>query len=48
MECSVYPEEGQVAVVLHVGDLQIFQDNGAVAVGLHHVQVVILFGSQKV
>lgn len=47
-QCSVYPEEGQVTVVLHMGDLQVFQYHSAVAVCLHHVKVVVVFGTQKV
>lgn len=47
-EHSLYPEEGRVMVLLHVGDLQVLQDHSAVAVGLHHVQVVVLSGAQKV
>lgn len=47
-EVSLYPEEGQITVALHVGDFQILQDHSAVAIGLHHVQVVVFFGSQKV
>lgn len=43
-----YPEEGQVTVLLHVRDLQVLQHHGAVAVGLHHVQVVVLSGAEKV
>lgn len=41
-------EEGQVLVLQGVGDLQVLQDHSAVAVGLHHAQVVVLFGAQKV
>lgn len=47
-EFDFYPEEGQVSVVLHVGDLQVLQDHGAVAVGLHHVLVVVFIRTQKV
>lgn len=43
-----YPEEGQVAVLLHVRDLQVLQHHGTVAVGLHHVQVVVVSGAEKV
>lgn len=35
-------------VILHMRDLQILQDHSAVAVSLHHVQVVVLFGVQEV
>lgn len=34
-------------VVFHVCDLQVLQDNGTIAVGLDHVQVVALFWPQK-
>lgn len=43
-----YREEGEVSVVRHVGHLQVLQDHGAVAVGLHHVQVVVIFSTKKV
>lgn len=43
-----YPEEGQVTVLLHVRDLQVLQHHGTVAVGLHHVQVVVVSGAEKV
>ena len=35
-------------MLLHVGDLKVLQDHSAVAVGLHHVRVVVLFGTQQV
>lgn len=35
-------------VLLHVSDLQVFQDHTAVAVRLHHVLIMVLSGCQKV
>lgn len=47
-ESSLYPQKGQVPVFVHVGDFQVLQDYGAIAVSLHHVQVVVIFGTKKV
>lgn len=48
MQKMIYPEEGQVPMFLHVSDLQVLQNHSAVAVGLHHVGIVIISGAQQV
>lgn len=40
-------EEGQVMVLLSVGDLQVLQDHTAVTVHPHHVVIVIIVRPQQ-
>lgn len=47
-EDALYPEEGQVVMLLHISDFQVLQDYSAVAVCLQHVCIVVVSGAQQV